>query len=170
MHDLAHLVFVAVHAVAAGIALAAGVLALLTGRGLVTHQVAVLGMAAALGPSLVLGWPDFAPAARLTFTGLAGLAVVMVVQAVRAGRVQARETVRPGCRVGPRLVRVLGFNVIALVVAGTIVPVLRLDGGAVGVLLAVGLTVVGGHLLVERRVTSVSAPRALGVEHLDRAQ
>ena len=170
MDDLGHLILVSVHAIAAGTALVAGVLTLLTGRGLAAHQVAVVAMTTALGASLTVGWTDIVPAARVAFLGLAGLAVVMVVQAVRAGRVRARETVRTGRPVGPRLVRVLGFNVIALAVGGTIVPVLRLEGGVVGVVLAVGLTVAAGHLLIERRVVSVSAPRAVSGARLERAQ
>jgi hypothetical protein len=154
-----HLLVVTLHAFAASVSLVAGVLAVLAGRGFRLHVIALVVMALALAPSLVLGWPTFAPPARVAFTGLAGLAVVMIGQAVRAARVRRAEVVRGVGRLGPEFVGVLGFNLIALTVAGTVVPVLRLDAGVVGVALSVVVTVVGGHLLVARRVRQVSATR-----------
>ncbi len=156
--ELGHTVFVTVHAFAAALALVAGVLAVHTGRGAGLHQLGVVAMAATLGPSLAFGWPGFAPVARVTFVGLAGLALFMVLQSVRARRVRDREVVPAGRPVGPAYVRVLGFNLIALTVAGTIVPVLRVGGGAVGIVVAVAVTVALGHVLVERRARAVSAP------------
>lgn len=158
MNDLAnlgHTVVVTVHALAATAALVSGVLTAHTGRGFGLHQLGVVVMAATLGPSLALGWPGFAPAARVAFLGLAGLAVFMVVQTVRARRVREREAVPVGQRVGPVFVRVLGFNLIALTVAGTVVPVLRVEGGVVGIVVAVAVTVTLGHLLVERRLRQI---------------
>ncbi|GAA1428009.1 hypothetical protein GCM10009616_06620 [Microlunatus lacustris] len=163
MNDLAelgHTVFVTVHALAATVALVSGVVTAHTGRGFGLHQLGVVVMAATLGPSLAFGWPGFSPAARVTFLGLAALAVFMVVQSVRARRVRGREVLAAGRRVGPEFVRVLGFNLVALTVAGTVVPVLRVEGGVVGIVVAVAVTVVLGHVLVERRVrAAAAAPR-----------
>lgn len=152
-----HLLLVTLHALAASVSLVAGVLAVLTGRGFRLHVTGLGVMALALAPSLVLGWPTFSPAARVTFLGLAGLAVVMTGQAVRAARVRRIEAARGVGPVGPGFVGVLGFNLIALTVAGTVVPVLRLNAGVLGVALAVVVTVVLGHLLVARQVRRASA-------------
>ena len=163
MSDLAvlgHTVFVTAHALAATAALVSGVVTAHTGRGFGLHQTGVVAMAATLGPSLAFGWPGFPPTARVTFLRLAGLALFMVLQSVRARRVRGREAVPPGQPVGPKFVRVLGFNLIALTVAGTVVPVLRVGGGALGIAVAVAVTVILGHVLVERRVRGVlRAPR-----------
>lgn len=156
--ELGHSIFVTVHAFAAALALVAGVLAVHTGRGAVLHQLGVGATAATLGPSLAFGWSGFAPVARVTFVGLTGLALFMVLQSMRARRVRTREVAPTGRPVGPDYVRVLGFNLVALTVAGTVVPVLRVGGGALGILLAVAVTVTVGHVLVERRARAVSAP------------
>lgn len=153
---LGHAAFVAAHALAATLALVAGVVTVHTGRGFGLHQVGVVVMALTLGPSLGFGWAGFDAVARVTFLGLAGLAGFMVVQSVRARRTRDREARLQGRRVGPAFVRVLGFNLIALTVAGTVVPVLRVGGGAVGIVVAVAVTVALGHVLVERRMRAVS--------------
>jgi hypothetical protein len=164
---IARVAFLAVHASAATVALVAAVVTLHTGRGFVTHRAAVVVMAACLGPTLTLGWSGFSGAARATFLGLAALALFMVGQAFRAGRVRTREiaaggsvvlSARPGAKgVGPAFVSTLGFNAIALTVAGTVVPVLRVGGGTLGLVIAIGATVALGHVLVERRRSRVAA-------------
>lgn len=164
---IGHAAFVTVHAVAAFVALVAAVITLHTGRGLVIHRVSIVVMAACLGPSLAFGWAGFSSLSRGMFLGLAGLAGFLVAQSVRAARVRDREIAtgqvvslssRPGALgVGPRFVTTLGFNAIALTVAGTVVPVLRMGGGTVGVTVCVAVSVAIGHLLVERRHSRVSA-------------
>lgn len=164
---IGHAAFVTVHAVAAFVALVAAVITLHTGRGFTTHRVSIVVMAVFLGPSLVFGWAGFSSLSRGIFLGLAGLAVFMVTQSVRAARARDREVAagqvvslssRPGVPgVGPRFVTTLGFNAIALTVAGTVVPVLRVGGGTVGVIICVAVSVTIGHVLVERRHSRVSA-------------
>lgn len=154
---LGHTAFVAVHALSATLALVAGVVTVHTGRGLRLHQLGVVVLALTLGPSLGFGWAGFDPGARVIFLGLAGLAVFMVVQSVRSRRVRDREATSQGRPVGPAFVRMLGFNLIALTVAGTVVPVLRVGGGVAGILIAVAVTVVLGH--VERRASSARGRR-----------
>ena len=173
-----HLALVTLHALAATAALVAGVVAVHTGRGFRVHVVGLVVMALALGPSLAVGWPAFPPSARVAFAGLAVLAVAMVGQTVRAVRIRRTEVLPSDRPVGPRFVGVLGVNLVALTVAGTVVPVLRAGGGAVGVVVAVLVTVVLGHLLVARRVRAVTTgppelpaagleagPRAGDVDH-----
>lgn len=152
---LGHAVFVVVHALAATLALVSGVVTVHTGRGFGLHQVGVVVMALALGPSIAFGWSGFAPVARVTFLALAGLAVFMVVQTIQARRARGWGVVPVGQVLRPEFVRLLGFNLVALTVAGTVVPVLRVGGGVVGILVAVAVTVTLGHLLVERRVRGV---------------
>lgn len=162
---LGHTAFVAVHALFGTLALVAGVVTVHTGLGLRLHQLGVVVLALTLGPSLGFGWAGFDPVARVTFLGLAGLAVFMVVQSVRSRRVRDREATSQGRPVGPAFVRMLGFNLIALTVAGTVVLVLRVGGGVAGILIAVAVTVVLGHVLVERRAREVSqsGPVAAGI-------
>lgn len=151
----------ALHAGAAVVAWVAGVVLLRTGAGLVAHAVGVILMAAALGPSLILGWGSFPPVAKAMFSGLAVLAVVMVAQVVRARGLRSREQAGgqvwwlPGGPITPGLVRTVGFNVISLSVAGTIVPILRLGSGTLGILIAAALIVPMAHVLVERRRNAI---------------
>ena len=159
--DLLRTGALAVHASAAVLAWVAGLVVLRTGAGLAAHGVGVVLMTAALVPSMTLGWDSFPVLAKVMFSGLAVLAVVMVGQVVRAGRIRQREesigqvwTVR-GRPIGPDFVRVVGFNVISLSVAGLIVPVLRVGGGALGVIAVVVAIVPVAHLLVERRRSAV---------------
>ena len=160
---LGHTVFTTIHAVAATLALVSGVVVVHTGRGFALHHVGVLVMALALGPSMAFGWSSFTTLAKVIFVSLAGLALFMVVQSFRAGRVRLREALAlsgPAAAsrwVGPKFVGVIGFNLISLTVAGTIVPVLRVGGGTVGIIVAVAVTVALGHFLVERRRSQVAA-------------
>lgn len=161
--ELWHAAFISLHALAAVVALVSGIVTLHTGRGFVLHRIGIVVMAAGLGPSFVFGWPGFSPVARMMFSGLAVLAVFMVVQVFRAGHVRARElrSIDPDPEehrplIGPRFVEVLGFNVIALTVAGTVVPVLRVGGGTLGVVISVVVSVAIGHVLVERRKSQVA--------------
>ena len=163
--DLEHTVFITLHALTAVVGLVYGIVVLHTGRGLRAHQAGVFAMAATLGPSLYFGWPRYPATARVAFVGLAALALAMVAQALRAGRLNAwRSGARPVLReaggVAPEVVGVVGFNVISLTVAGTIVPVLRLGGGTIGVLLAVAGSLSVAHVLVKRR--RVRAEQELG--------
>ena len=164
--EAGHALFVSVHAAAATVALIAGLLALHTGRGFGLHRASVLVMAAALGPSMAFGWGGFGTAERVAFSALAALACFMVVQAVRAGRIRqaeaaagrvVRSTPRGLPAVGTGFVQTLGFNVVALVVAGTVVPVLRIGAGTIGVVASVAVSVAVGHVLLERRRAQVAA-------------
>jgi hypothetical protein len=153
---LAHTVFITLHALGAGVGLVWGIVLLHTGRGLRAHQAGVVTMAATLGPSLYFGWPRYPPTARVAFVALAGLALVMVAQALRASRWSSARGPRPRLLaeepgLAPGLVGVVGFNVVSLTVAGTVVPVLRIGGGTLGVLLAAAGSVSVAHLLVKRR-------------------
>lgn len=153
--QLGHAVLVLVHAAAATIGFAAGVVLLWKGRGLRVHRPAVIIMAGVLVPSMALGWPDFGTPNKIIFSALFVLALVLVLQAVRAGRIRQREIADgralAALGIGPDFVHTIGFNVIALVAGATVVPALRIGGGVVAALISVGLAVAVAHLLVERR-------------------
>ena len=138
-------VLITVHATAATIAFAAGVLSAPTGRFLGVYRVAMAVMAAALVPAVLVDWSTTDPTARLVFAGLIGLAAVMVTRAELAGR-------RPPARTGGPTVGYLehiGFTLISLADGFVVVAAIRggAPGWAVG-LLAVGVVVVG-HLTLQ---------------------
>lgn len=162
--NIGHDLLVMLHAVAAIVALTSGIVVLLRGRGLTMHTVAMMIMAGSLPISMTLGWRDFSTGSKITFAGLAVLAMIMLGQAFRARRIRAQEFAAGqawdpgrgiGISIGPKFVRVVGFNVIALITGGAIVPVLRAGGGLVGVIIAVAACVSVSHLLVERRRSRV---------------
>lgn len=142
-------VFVTVHAVAATIAFGAGLLAAPAGRFLGVYRGAMAVMAAALVPAVVVDWSTTEPTARLVFTGLIGLAGVMVVRAELAGR---QHPARTGGPTGAYLEHI-GFTLIALADGFAVVAAIRAGapGWAVGVL-AVAVVAVGhGTIQVAKR-------------------
>lgn len=155
-----HTVFVLLHAAAAVVSLVAGLMVLWRGRGLRVHQLGVLAMAVMLVPSMSFGWAAFSTASRVVFCGLFGLAIFMTLQSRWAAVVRNREdrsgSVLSGSRIGPAFVRAIGFNVIALTVAGTVVPALRFGGVLAMVICVVGAGVLA-HFLVEWRRARVQA-------------
>jgi hypothetical protein len=152
-----HTVFVGLHAAAGTLALAAGAVALPAGRFFGVYRWSLIAMAAFLVPSLAVGWSGFDTVARVVFTGLLVLAVVMVVQGERAARI------RPDRRSGPTAAYLdrVGFTLVALTDGFAVVAVLR--AGAPGwlvALVAVGVAV-GGHLAIgaaKARLTGVARP------------
>ena len=133
-------ILITVHAVAATIAFGAGALSAPTGRFLGIYRGAMAVMAAALVPAILVDWSTTDPTARIVFTGLIGLAAVMVVRAELAGR---RPPVRTG---GPTAAYLdhIGFTLISLADGFAVVAAIRggVPGWAVGAL-AVGVVVVG---------------------------
>lgn len=148
-----HLLFSSLHAVAAVIALVYAIVALQTGRGVRIHLYSCFAMAALLIPSMWFGWSTFDRGAKPAFVGLLVLAWFMVWQTVRADRIAARVTGSMADRMvpSPDLVRVIGFNVVALLIAGTIVPVIRLGGGPIGLVVCILVMLAIGHVFVENR-------------------
>lgn len=139
VHDLA----VWTHAVAATVALLAGVRTLPAGRGYPVYRGALVVAVLALVPALATGWAGTDPGLRAVFLGLLGLGAVVVARGVRAG------AVLPGAD-GPVAAwrHRVGFTLVALVDGFLVVTALRL--GAPGwALLAVGAGVAAaGHLAV----------------------
>ncbi len=133
-------ILITVHAVAATIAFGAGVLAAPAGRFLGLYRSAMAVMAAALVPAVLVDWSTTDPTARIVFTGLIGLAGVMVLRAELAGR---RHPARSG---GPTAgyLEHIGFTLIALADGFAVVAAIRggVPGWAVGAI-AVGVVLVG---------------------------
>lgn len=140
---------IAVHAVAATTAFGAGLLAAPAGRFLGVYRGAMAVMALALVPAVLGDWSTTDPTARIVFTGLIGLAGVMVLRAELAGR---RRPERTGGPTGAYLEHV-GFTLIALADGFAVVAAIRagMPGWAVGVM-AVGVVAVGhGALRIAQR-------------------
>ena len=144
-------VLVTVHAVAATIAFAAGVLSASSGRLLGVYRVAMATMAVALVPAVLVDWATTDPTARIVFSGLIGLAAAMVLRSELAARQSPARTGGPT----PGYLGHVGFTLIALADGFAVVTAIRsgMPGWAVGVL-AVGVVAVG-HLslsLAKRRL------------------
>ncbi|RZU32434.1 hypothetical protein [Blastococcus saxobsidens] len=136
--------FVTVHATAATVAFAAGIASVARGRFLAVYRAAVLLMAAALVPAVLVDWSVTDPVARGVFGGLVLLAGAVVVRAELAVR---GRPARPG---GPSeaYLRHLGFTLVALADGFLVVAVIR--GGAPPWLVVVTAVsvVVAGHAAV----------------------
>lgn len=102
--------FVTVHATAATVAFVAGIAAAARGRFLAVYRTAVLLMAAALVPAVLVDWTVTDPVARGVFGGLVLLAVAVVVRAELA----VRGRPAPGGGPSEAYVRHLGFTLVAL--------------------------------------------------------
>lgn len=148
---------ITVHAVAATLAFAAGLLSLPTGRFLALYRSALAVMALALVPALLVDWSGTDTVARAVFVGLLVLAGVMVAR----GELAARS--RPALTGGPTagFVDHVGFTLIALADGFAVVTAIRagLPGWAVGVV-AGGIVAVGHFSLgaAKNRLTAVPTP------------
>lgn len=142
---MANTLFVTLHAVAATVAFLAGVLSAPSGRYLGVYRAAMAVMLGALVPAVLVDWAATDPTARIVFTGLIGLAGVMVVRAELAAR---RSPARTGGPTAGYLDHI-GFTLIALADGFAVVAAIRggTPGWAVGVL-AVGVVAVG-HLALQ---------------------
>ena len=144
-------VFIAVHAVAATVAFAAGLTALPGGRLVRLHLAAVVLMAAALVPAVLVDWDTTPVGARAAFAALSVLALVMVARAALAVRGRPQVTGGPT----PGYLGHVGFVLIALADGFAVVAALRagLPGPAVAAL-ALGVVAVGhvGVGVLQRRL------------------
>lgn len=149
--------FVSAHAVAATVAVVAGLVALPSGRLVRLHLAAVVLMAAALVPAVLVDWATTPVGARVAFAALSVLALVMVARAALAVRG------RPQVTGGPtgRYLGHVGFALIALADGFAVVAAIRagLPGYAAAVLalavIAVGHAALG--VLRRRLVPSLVA-------------
>jgi hypothetical protein len=150
-------VFVSLHAVAATVAFAAGLIALPAGRLVRLHLGAVAVMAAALVPAVLVDWAPTPVGARIAFAVLSALAVVVVVRSALAVRGRPQVTGGPSTaylgHLGFALIALAdGFAVVATLRAG--LPVAVVTGLALGVV-AVGHVGIG--LLRRRLVPALAA-------------
>lgn len=146
-----HEVLIAVHAVAGVVALAAGVVAVRTGRLFHVYLVSLGAMALFLVVAIVVDWSTIDTAARAVFAALAALVGFMVWRALRARGERPDGVSRPS----PRYVAHVGFTLVALVDAFAVIAVL--DAGAPMWLVAgTGVLIAVAGPLALRRVTAES--------------
>lgn len=149
------------HALCGGISFVAGAIAIRRGRLFWLHWWALVGTMAFLAVLVALTWGDLDPGARLLFSAFGVLGLFMLTRCWLASRVRPRpaDTVP-----APRYLAHVGFNVIALFDAFTVILVLDL-GGPVWLIVAAAVVVAAvGHRvrrLLERRLLlgPASAPR-----------
>ena len=138
--------FVSVHALAATVAFATGLAALPAGRWVRLHLAAVVLMAAALVPAVLVDWATTPVGARVAFGALSFLALLMVARAALAARG------RPQVVGGPTAAYLghVGFALVALADGFAVVTAIRagLPGYAVAAL-ALGV-VAAGHVGLSR--------------------
>ena len=135
-------VFVSLHAVAATIAFAAGLAALPAGRLVRVHLAAVVVMAAALVPAVLVDWGTTPAGARAAFAALSVLAGVVVVRAVLAVRGRPQVTGAPSAA----YLGHVGFGLIALADGFAVVAALRAGLPGVAVAALALAVVVAGHV------------------------
>ena len=151
-------VFVSVHAAAATVAFVAGVLAVPGGRFLGTCRAALVVMAVALVPAVLVDWADTDPVARAISGGLLVLAGVVVVRAELAVRARPERT----GGVSAAYLGHLGFTLIALADGFAVVAAIR--AGAPGWLVGAGAVAVvaAGHATVRATARRLVAPPTTG--------
>jgi hypothetical protein len=136
---------ITVHALAATVAFVAGLLAAPAGRFLGVYRSAMVVMAAALVPAVLVDWTTTDVVGRFAFGGLFLLSLGMVVRAELAARMAPERTGGPL----PAYLGHVGFTLIALADGFGVVAVLRAGApGWVIAAVAAGVVVVG-HLGVE---------------------
>jgi hypothetical protein len=161
-----HTVLIGLHAVSGGTSFFAGIVALRRGRLFWVHFWALVGTMVFLAFPIAVEWGGLGTAERAMFTAFMVLGLYMLWRAAQASRV--RPTPETADR-GPALSYVvhMGFNLIALFDAFTVILVLDLGGpGWLIVTAAVVVAVIGhqvrrsveSHLV--RRSTSEPQPSA----------
>ena len=150
--------FVAVHATAATVAFAAGMAAAARGRFLGLYRAAVLLMAAALVPAVLVDWAVTDPLARGVFLGLVLLAGIVVVRAELAVRG------RPARAGGPTeaYLRHLGFTLVALTDGFAVVAAVRAGAPTWSVVVLALSVVLVGHATVGVAVRRMAAVPSAG--------
>lgn len=150
-----HTVFIALHTIAATVALIAGLVALPSGRWFELYRWPLAGMVVFLMPALVIDWAQFEGIVKVIFTALLALAAVMFYRATLASRMLPATTGGPT----EAYLNHVGFTLIALFDGFAVVAVLR--GGAPGWLVAitaVGIPLIGHFALRTARVRLIRPP------------
>jgi hypothetical protein len=165
---MGHTIFITVHAVAAGIALLAGGVAI-AGRSLFrTYLWSLVAMEVFLVLAIAEEWGVIDVATRVLFAAFAALGLYMVWRADQARRIQPSGSAGPSAS----YVAHVGFTLVALFDA--FIVILVLDLGAPGWLVAAAgvLIAVAGHFalraLRERLVDSTALTRSLAALDRDR--
>lgn len=154
-----HSLLIVVHAAAGTAAFGAGFAALRRPAWFGFYFGSMVVMAGSVAAAVVVGWDTRPPGARAIFSGLLGLAAVMVWRADLARRLLAAGDFPSEAAVGH-----VGFTLIGLADAFVVVTVANAGApGAVVLAVAVGVAVVG-HVLLGRgrqRVAATAAARRL---------
>lgn len=152
-----HTVFIALHTIAATVALLAGLVALPAGRLFELYRWTLAGMVVFLVPALAIDWAQFDDIVKVIFTALLVLSAVMFYRATLASRMLPAMTSGPT----EAYLNHVGFTLIALFDGFAVVAVLR--AGAPGWLVAVtavGIPLIGHFALRATRVRLIRPPDA----------
>lgn len=138
---------ISLHAGFGAISFFAGIVALRRGRLFRVHFWALVGTMVFLALPIATEWNGFDPGTRVMFVAFLALGLYMIWRALQAGRLTPRAGDRGPSR--PYVVHI-GFNLIALFDAFTVILVLDL-GGPVWLIVAAAIVVaVIGHLVRHR--------------------
>lgn len=118
-----HAIFIALHAIAATVALLAGIVAVPAGRFFRLYLAALISMAVALAAAVVIALPTLSIATTIIYLALLALAGVMLVRAWLARRLVPTAT---GVTTA-RYIGHVGFTLVALTDGFVIVALLRSD-------------------------------------------
>lgn len=150
-----HTVFIALHAVAALVALAAGCAAITLPALLPTYLWSLVAQTVFVAVAVGLDWGGLGLAPRILFTALVALGCYMVWRAVRARAVAPDSRAQ---RPSSRYLDHLGFTLVALLDGFLIILVLDL-GGPGWAAAVVGVAVaVGGHFAIRGLKTTLTRP------------
>lgn len=154
-----HSLLIVVHAAAGTVAFLAGMAARRRPAWFGVYFVSMVVMAGAVAAAVVVGWDAQPTGARLIFSGLLGLAAVMLWRADLARRLLVAGIFPSAAADGH-----VGFTLIGLADAFLVVTVANVGApGAVVLAVAVGVAA-AGHVLLGRgrqRVAAIAADRQL---------
>ncbi|MGH3976244.1 MAG: hypothetical protein ACRDS9_23405 [Pseudonocardiaceae bacterium] len=155
-----HTIFIALHTIAATVALLAGLVALPAGRLFGLYRWTLAGMVVFLVPALVIDWAEFDGSVKVIFAALLVLAAAMFYRATLASRMLPATTGGPT----EAYLNHVGFTLIALFDGFAVVAVLRAGAPAwLVAVTAVGIPVIGHFALRATRVRLVRSPERVGV-------
>lgn len=155
-----HTVFIALHALAGGVAFVAGCVALRRGSLFCTYLWSMIAMAVLLVLAIASDWTELGATTRAVFTAFVLLAAFMLWRAGQASRLRPGP---PSDAPSPAYFAHIGFTLVALFDAFVVVGVL--NSGAPGWAVAaigVGIAVAGHFVLVAVRARLVPERAAAG--------
>jgi hypothetical protein len=141
-----HSIFIALHAATGVVALAAGAVALRSGRLFDVYLASLAGMTLFLVLAVIAEWATIEGGARVLFSAFAGLAGFMIWRVVQARRI----------RVGSRdYIEHVGFTLISLFDAFAVITVLNAEAPIWLVVTTGVLVAIGGHFALRWAKTAL---------------